>query len=102
MRTRQIISRNNAMNNVARQVTQPTISTINQNFDGTKHKLLKFGYGGCNGVKAPLTFAVQQDLPHFFVLDQEEKGVKFNKGITIKGKAMNGYSYEWKEHATLY
>jgi hypothetical protein len=33
---------------------------------------------------------VQQGLPHFLILDQEEIRMKFNKGVIIKGKKMNG------------
>jgi hypothetical protein len=41
------------------------------------------------GVEASLTCAVQQHLPHFSVLNQEEKQVKLNKSVIAKSKLMN-------------
>jgi hypothetical protein len=44
---------------------------------------------GGEGIKASLTLIVQQDLPHFFILDQEKVGVKLNESVIVKGKPMN-------------
>jgi hypothetical protein len=41
------------------------------------------------GVDASLTCAVQQHLPYFSVLNQEEKHVKLNKCVIAKSKMMN-------------
>jgi hypothetical protein len=53
--------------------------------DGAKELLL-----GWEWIKAALTWAVQQHLLHFSVLDQEKIGVKLNKSIIVKGEAING------------
>jgi hypothetical protein len=41
------------------------------------------------GVETALTLFMHQHLPHFLILNKKEIGVKFNKGIVIKGKAVN-------------
>jgi hypothetical protein len=33
---------------------------------------------------------VQQHLPHLLILNDKEIGVKFNKGVIVKSKTMNG------------
>jgi hypothetical protein len=53
--------------------------------DGAKELLL-----GWEWIKAALTWAAQQHLPRFLVLDQEKIWVKLNKSIIVKGETMNG------------
>jgi hypothetical protein len=63
--------------------------SINRDFDSTKHKLSESECQGWKGVEASLTCAVQQHIPHFSVLNQEEKQVKLNKYVIAKSKMMN-------------
>jgi hypothetical protein len=60
------------------------------NFDGTEHELPKLGCGGRQWVETTPTWSVQQHLLRFSILNQKEVGLKLNKGVIIKSKAMNG------------
>jgi hypothetical protein len=62
-----------------------TMPSIEGQPDDAKELLL-----GWEWIKAALTWAVQQHLLYFSVLDQEKIGVKLNKSIIVKGEAMNG------------
>jgi hypothetical protein len=66
------------------------VPSINRDSNGTEHKLLKLGRQGWKGVKTTLTWVVQQPLPHFLIIDQEEIRMKFNKCVIVKSKMMNG------------
>jgi hypothetical protein len=63
--------------------------SINRDFNGTEHKLLKIRCEGRERVKPSLTWPVQEHPLCFSILDQEEIMVKSNKGVIIKGKVMN-------------
>jgi hypothetical protein len=65
------------------------VPSINGYFDGTKDKLPEFGCWWRKGVEATLTWTVEQQPPHFSILDKKDIGVKLNKCVIVKSKSMN-------------
>jgi hypothetical protein len=89
VRTQQIILGNNATNDVMGRVTQAIVPMINRNFNGTKHKLPKFGHRRWKRIEPPLYMDRAEAPSSFFILHQEKEREKFNKGIIVKVKLMN-------------